>query len=145
MKILMVDDEPLICESMRMMLELDGHEMDEAYSGSEALEKLDHREFDLIFTDFFMPSMRGDQLAREVRGRNAQPPVVMLTGFPPNPAPEEVAKVVLKPFDLHSIRSVLRDFERTRRSQHLRTSRENRTARPVLALSRRDEGNQAPR
>jgi len=93
---------------MRFMLELDGHEMDEAYSGSEALEKLDHRTFDLIFTDFFMPGMRGDQLAREVRGRSALPPIVMITGFPPNPPPQDVAKVVVKPFDLHSIRGVLK-------------------------------------
>lgn len=110
MKILMVDDEPLVCESMRMMLEVDGHQMDEAYSGSEALQKLDHHRFDLIFTDFYMPGMRGDQLAREVRGRAPQPPVVMITAFPPHPAPREVAKVVVKPFDLDSIRGVLRDL-----------------------------------
>jgi CheY-like chemotaxis protein len=110
MKILMVDDEPLVCESMRMMLELDGHEMDEAYSGSEALQIIEHRRFDLIFTDFFMPGMRGDQLAREVRGREAQPPVIMITGFPPNPAPKEVAQVVIKPFDLQAIRGLLKSF-----------------------------------
>lgn len=112
MRILMVDDEPLICESMRMMLELDGHEMDEAYSGWEALQKLDHLKFDLIFTDFCMPDMKGDQLARAVRGRNAQPPVVMITGFPPNPAPVEVARVMIKPFDLRSIRGVIRDLNK---------------------------------
>jgi CheY-like chemotaxis protein len=110
MRILMVDDEPLVCESMRMMLELDGHEMDEAYSGSEALAKLEHHRFDLIFTDFFMPGMRGDQLAREVRGRSSQPPVVMITGFPPDPAPRDVVKVMIKPFDLHSVRGVLKDL-----------------------------------
>jgi CheY-like chemotaxis protein len=110
MKILMVDDEPLVCESMRMMLELDGHEMDEAYSGSEALEKIAHLRFDLIFTDFFMPGMRGDQLAREVRGRDEQPPVIMITGFPPNPAPKEVAFVMIKPFDLHAVRGLLKSF-----------------------------------
>jgi len=111
MKILMVDDEPLVCESMRFMLELDGHEMDEVYSGSEALEMLHHRSFDLIFTDFFMPGMRGDQLAREVRGRSAEPPIVMITGFPPHPPPQDVAKIVVKPFDLNSIRGVLKDLK----------------------------------
>lgn len=111
MKILMVDDEPLVCESMRMMLEIDGHEMDAAYSGSEALDKLDARQFDLVFTDFFMPGMKGDQLAREVRGRNEQTPVIMVTGFPPNPPPREVAKVVFKPFDLRSIRGILSEFK----------------------------------
>lgn len=110
MKILMVDDEPLVCESMRMMLEIDGHEMDEAYSGSEALNKLQAREFDLVFTDFFMPGMKGDQLAREVRDRRQQTPVIMVTGYPPNPPPSEVAKVVFKPFDLSSIRGILSEF-----------------------------------
>ena len=107
----MVDDEPLVCESMRLMLELDGHEMDEAYSGPEALSLLDQRRFDLVFTDFFMPGMKGDQLAREVRGRSESTPVVMVTGFPPQPAPREVSRIVVKPFDLQSIRGVLREFK----------------------------------
>jgi CheY-like chemotaxis protein len=111
MKVLMVDDEPLICESMRMMLELDGHEMDEAYSGKEALDMLDRRPFDLVFTDFFMPGMKGDQFAREVRGRSEKTPVVMVTGFPPHPAPREVAKIVVKPFDLQCIRGILSEFK----------------------------------
>ena len=110
MKILMVDDEPLICDSMRLMLELEGHEMDAAYSGSEALNKLAQRRFDLVFTDFFMPGMKGDQLAREVHGRNSETPVVMVTGYPPTPPPREVAKVVMKPFDLRSIRNILSEF-----------------------------------
>jgi CheY-like chemotaxis protein len=110
MNILMVDDDPLVCESMRMMLELDGHKMDEANSGPEALDKLDHRTFDLVFTDFFMDGMKGDQLARAIRVRGEQPPIVMITGFPPNPAPREVAKVVFKPFDLSSIRGIHREF-----------------------------------
>ena len=53
---------------------------------------------------------RGDELARQVRGRSEQPPVVMITGFPPNPAPQEVARVMIKPFDLNSIRDVLSCF-----------------------------------
>jgi CheY-like chemotaxis protein len=110
MKILMVDDEPLVCESMRMMLELDGHEMDAAYNGNDALNILGERTFDLVFTDFCMPGMKGDQLAREVRGRAQTTPIVMVTGYPPNPPPREIAKVVLKPFDLKSIRDILSEF-----------------------------------
>jgi CheY-like chemotaxis protein len=110
MKILMVDDEPLVCESMRMMLEIDGHEVAEAYSGPEALDKLNRSRFDLVFTDFYMPGMKGDQLAREVTDRSTKTPVIMLTGFPPTPPPREVARVMLKPFDLTSLRGVLSDF-----------------------------------
>jgi CheY-like chemotaxis protein len=110
MKILMVDDEALVRESMRLLLELDGHEMQEADSGKEALDHLGQKRFDLVFTDFFMPGMKGDELAREVHERNEDTPVVMVTGYPPNPPPSEVAKVVLKPFDLATLRSVLSQF-----------------------------------
>jgi len=111
MNILVVDDDPLVCESMKMLLKLDGHQMDAAYSGGEALTKLDARRFDLVFTDYFMPQMRGDQLARAIRTRAEAPPVVMVTGYPPSPTPHEIARVVLKPFDLQSVRSAVGQFQ----------------------------------
>jgi CheY-like chemotaxis protein len=76
-KVLVVDDEPLICESMRMILNCDGHEMEEAHSGQAALDKLDRHVFDIIFTDFFMPGMKGDQLAQAIRRRNDATPIIM--------------------------------------------------------------------
>jgi CheY-like chemotaxis protein len=112
MRILMVDDEPMVCESMRLMLELDGHSMDQAYSGPAALEKLSTARFDLIFTDFSMPGMKGDQFAREFRRQDVQTPVVMITGFPPTPPPREVTRVMLKPVDLYSVRGLLSEFTR---------------------------------
>jgi len=110
MNILMVDDDPMVCESMRLILEMDGHAVDEAYSGSEALLKLAAGRFDLVFTDFFMPEMKGDKLAQAIRGRGEKPPIVMVTGFPPNPRPKAVAKVLIKPFDLQAIRGILSEF-----------------------------------
>jgi DNA-binding NtrC family response regulator len=105
--VLVVDDEPLVCESFRMMLDLDGHRMEEASTGAEALHKMSCEKFDVVFTDFFMPGMKGDQLAREIRNRSDDTPVVMVTGFPPNPTPMEVQTVIVKPFDLSSIRETL--------------------------------------
>lgn len=105
--VLVVDDEPLVCESLRMILDLEGHRMVEAASGAEALDKLGRQKFDVVFTDFLMPGMKGDQLAREIKGRHAGTPVVMLTGFPPRSEAAEVQSVIVKPFDLSSIRETL--------------------------------------
>jgi hypothetical protein len=54
--------------------------------------------------------MKGDQLARVISGRTGPPPVIMLTGFPPNPVPQEIAKVLTKPFDCQVVRSALSQF-----------------------------------
>lgn len=105
--VLIVDDEPLVRESLRMILDLEGHRMVEAATGSEALDKLNGEKFDVVFTDFLMPGMKGDQLAREIKGRCDETPVVMVTGFPPRPNPIGVQSVIVKPFDLSSIRETL--------------------------------------
>ena len=106
-KILVVDDEPMVCESFRMILDFDGHEMEEANTGREALDKLGRGKFDVVFTDLCMPEMRGDQLAREIKVLNQDTPVVMVTGFPPDPKPDAVSQIIIKPFDLASIREAL--------------------------------------
>lgn len=108
----MVDDEPGVRQCMRMLLELDGHQVDEAHCGPAALDKLNGPRFDLVFTDFFMPGMKGDELARKVKGRDEKTPVIMVTACPPTPVPDEISCVMLKPFSLGSIRGVLTDFNR---------------------------------
>jgi CheY-like chemotaxis protein len=105
-----VDDEPLVCESMRMLLELDGHSTDEAYDGSAALGKAAIERFDIVFTDFLMPGMKGDQLARELRRHEPCPPVVMVSGFPPHPPPPEITRIILKPISLNSVRDILSEL-----------------------------------
>ena len=83
-RILVVDDEPFVCESIRMLLAHDGHEVETAQGGEEALAKYDPARFDLIFTDFSMPGMKGDQLATAIKEKKPARPVVMLTaGYGP--------------------------------------------------------------
>ena len=106
-RVLVVDDEPLVCESFRMILDLDGHRMEEASNGVEALAKLDQESFDVVFTDFLMPGMKGDQLAREIKGRKNDTPVVMVNGYPSSRAAGNVESVIVKPFDVASIREAL--------------------------------------
>ena len=77
LRILVVDDQPVQCELISHALQRDWHTVDVASNGREALELLDHREYDLVITDKVMPEMNGDQLAAlAVKSREPGPRVV---------------------------------------------------------------------
>jgi len=78
-KILVVDDEPLVCEAVKMLLEFAGHEVIIAGDASEALELFEQGGFDLVITDYKMPGMKGDELAQALKARRPGQPVIMLT------------------------------------------------------------------
>jgi CheY-like chemotaxis protein len=78
-RVLVVDDEPLVCDAVKMLLVIDGYEVETAADGNLALAKLDAGTFDLIILDFEMPGMKGDQLAAIVKQRLPKQPVIMLT------------------------------------------------------------------
>jgi len=65
-RILVVDDEPDIAESLAEILGLDGHRVDLADSGTTALERIAETDYDLILTDMRMPKMDGPTLYREI-------------------------------------------------------------------------------
>ena len=78
-KILVVDDEPQVCEAVKMLLEFAGHEVITAGNGSEALALFDHNEFHVVVTDYKMSGMKGDELAQALKARRPGQPVIMLT------------------------------------------------------------------
>lgn len=80
--ILIVDDEPLVRQSVQMLLESEGYVVDQAKDGYEALALFEHNKFDMVFTDYCMPDMRGDKLAAAIKRLAPRQPIVMLTAFP---------------------------------------------------------------
>jgi CheY-like chemotaxis protein len=80
-RILVVDDEPFVCDAVKMMLSFDGHVVETATDGKEALAKFDRSKFDLVITDFSMPEMKGDELAAAIKARSPKQPVVMITAY----------------------------------------------------------------
>ena len=80
-KILVVDDEPFVCDAVKMMLTFDGHEVETANSGKEALATLAKSNFDLVITDFAMPTMKGDELASTIKTLYPGQPVIMITAY----------------------------------------------------------------
>ncbi|HWI58318.1 MAG TPA: response regulator [Bacillota bacterium] len=111
-RVLVVDDEPFVCEAVRMMLACDGHEVETASNGQDALALLEKGQFDVVITDFAMPLMKGDALAAAIKARNPRQPVVMITAYAEmlrssgNPL-QGVDFIVSKPFLLENLREAL--------------------------------------
>lgn len=110
LRILVVEDEPLVREVITVYLTEDAHEIETAVNGREGLEKFKAGQFDLVLTDRAMPEMNGDALAAEIKKIAPGQPVILLTGFGDlmsgaGERPAGVDMVVSKPFTL----SVLRD------------------------------------
>ena len=111
-RILVVDDEPFVCEAVKMMLAFDGHEVKTANSGTEALLVLENGTFDLVITDFAMPVMKGDELAAAIKARLPKQPVVMITAYAEmlqssgDPLPG-VDFLISKPFLLENLREAI--------------------------------------
>ena len=80
MKILVVDDERAVRESLRRALELEGYEIELAADGSEALYRLEgSAEPDAMILDVLMPGVDGLEVCRRLRGSGSKLPVLMLT------------------------------------------------------------------
>ena len=77
-KVLVVDDEKLIVKGVRFSLEQDGMEVDCAYDGEEALEKIQNNEYDIVLLDIMLPKLDGFQVCQQVR-EFSDVPILMLT------------------------------------------------------------------
>src|SRR5438552_11904630 len=106
-RILVVDDEPFVCESVKMLLAYDGHAVETAGSGKEALAQFDPAKFDLVITDYSMSGMKGDQLAEAIKQLDPAKPIILLTAFPPEEKPEAIDLVLTKPFYFDTLRAAL--------------------------------------
>jgi CheY-like chemotaxis protein len=112
LQILVVDDEPAVNEAIKMMLEYDGHAVQTASNGKEALFLLEQGSFDVVMTDYSMPEMRGDALAIAIKQRLPNQPVVMITAHADvlkssgNPL-TGVNFLISKPFLLEDLRTAI--------------------------------------
>ena len=80
-RILVVDDEPDIRESLEVLLSLEGYSVDLASDGAEGLQKLDSSTYDLVLLDFMMPDRSGMDVLRVIRERDRVTPIFMITAY----------------------------------------------------------------
>jgi len=80
-RILAVDDEQIILDSLRKMLVLGGYSIDTVENGSEALGLIRKRDYDFVFTDLKMPGMDGVEVTKAVKHLRPDIDVVVVTGY----------------------------------------------------------------
>ncbi len=118
LSVLIVDDEDFVRSTLADMVTAIGHEVTEASSGQDALKRISTERFDLVFTDLSMPEMDGWELAREIRRRQPQTTIVMVTGYGATVADapafdasdNAINEIIGKPFDFKRISDLLVKF-----------------------------------
>ena len=79
MKILIVEDEKLLAESLKTLLEAKGFDVEVVYDGEDGAEYAELGIYDLLILDVMMPKLDGYQVARRVRAKRCATPILMLT------------------------------------------------------------------
>ena len=124
MRILIVDDDPLIIESLRETLRGDGHRVTAAEGGQAGIDAFEAARasgepFELVITDLGMPYVDGRRVAAAIKAASPSTPVVLLTGWgqrliAESQVPPHVDRVVNKPPKMRELRAALAELARAR-------------------------------
>jgi CheY-like chemotaxis protein len=111
-RILLVDDDPLVCDSIRRMLEFDQYKVQAVATAREALALCEKENFDLVILDYLMPVMKGDKLAIAIKQQFPNLPIIMITADAEKvesteDRPEGVDFLMGKPFQLTELREAV--------------------------------------
>jgi CheY-like chemotaxis protein len=120
LRILVIDDDELLRQSMRAILEREGHSVTIAPGGRAGIEAFasaaqDGKQFQVVITDLGMPHVDGRAVAAAVKSLSPQTPVILLTGWGQNlrdgnDVPPDVDQMLNKPANLSELRAALADF-----------------------------------
>lgn len=80
-KILIIDDDTYICKLLDNFLAKSGYETDTAFSGSSASKKIQQNSYDLVLSDYRLPDRDGFHILEQVRSKNTQVPVIIMTAY----------------------------------------------------------------
>jgi two-component system nitrogen regulation response regulator NtrX len=113
-KILIVDDERSIRNTLKDILEFEKHQIELAENGKQALEMVQNHAFDLIFSDIKMPEMDGLELLGHLISSNIDAPIVMISGHGNIETAVECIKkgafdFIVKPIDLNRLLITVRN------------------------------------
>ncbi len=114
-RILVVDDDPFVLESVGWILKSAGYALEMTESGQQAVSLLENQKFDLVLTDYSMPNMRGDELAEIVKEKSPDTPVVLMTAYAEmlecslSPV-VGIDEIVCKPFLAGNLREAIAKF-----------------------------------
>lgn len=116
LQVLVVDDDRDFAESFADVLRSDGHWVDTAYSGEEAIARFPQRRYDLTFMDVKLPGRNGVESFLEIRRQQPDAQVYMMTGFSLEHLLEQALAggargVLQKPLDLDRVLEMLKEMQ----------------------------------
>ncbi len=112
LKIMVLDDEPIVCKRLQPALEKLGYEVDTFTQSLEALHRIRDLDYDIIITDLKMKGIDGMRFLQEAKKRHPQTEVIVITGFATLETAKEsfqkgVFDFIAKPFKLSEIQEVV--------------------------------------
>jgi CheY-like chemotaxis protein len=117
-RVLVVEDEPILCEQLRAILSIDGHAVQVCPGGPAGLEALQSGDYDLVITDLGMPDVDGWQIARAAKERSPETRVALVTGWAGEVSDRSdlqdrgVDCVISKPYRIQTIRDAVGEVTR---------------------------------
>ncbi len=112
MRILVIDDEPLVAGIVAEALQFEGHHVIVVGSGEEGLRTIEQSPLDAVFLDIVMPGMDGIEVLRRIRARDPYLQVIILTGWASDSQIDEarrlgVTDIISKPVALRNLSRAL--------------------------------------
>jgi CheY-like chemotaxis protein len=108
-KILVVDDDSLSRQNISRFLSEDGHSIEQAGDGSEALELLKNGHFDLVLSDILMPKVNGYAVIEFVHSTFPDTSVLLMTAYGGmRPVWSQGVEIVMKPINLDELSAAIR-------------------------------------
>jgi DNA-binding NtrC family response regulator len=80
-KILVIDDDKMIVQSIQEVLELAGYDTDASYSGKDAIERIKDEDFNVVLCDIMLPDILGTEVLANIHKLKPRVKVIMITGF----------------------------------------------------------------
>ena len=123
-RILVIDDDKSICESLNLYLTEEGYEVTTALTGEEGLKKFQAQSWDLVILDIFLSDADGLEILRRLKGKSADPAVIMITAFHDMPTTVRAMKLgaveyIHKPLEIDELQAAIdRTVQRKALSRH---------------------------
>jgi CheY-like chemotaxis protein len=106
-RILAVDDEPVIGVSIKFALARVGYSVEVATNAEEALKRFADGKYDVVITDLQMPRITGLELAERLKAQSPSVKIMLLSGSPPFPSTPAIDLAMLKPFSVQELRDAI--------------------------------------
>lgn len=108
-KILIIDDEELICWSLKKVFEKEKYSVNCAYTGDDALQRLNENGYDVVITDLKLPDTKGLEIVKKIKALSGDTSVIVMSSYISEPVimddimKQGVFRCVNKPFEINDI------------------------------------------